>query len=782
MEAGPGFRLFFGEKAADDRYAVRSVGETGATPYTVVGDQPDARPPEGQGEPPKTIKAGYALPLAFHPAGHVLLWEDERHCFHRALYGTDNWQNSEALPVACGGSVTYTANGAALLRWQPKTAGLGVRTSLDGQETQVLTGTTFSSTPSQMPDGRGVVGTERTGAQTTLRFLPLELPLADVANAWMFLETPRDRALFAQNRGLFRALDFQQLYQLYDTEAYGCGGEDDPRFPRRPYLVTTDIFWELFAAAFQGTFQLVERERAMPAFRHLVEQATAELTATKPQARVTEAFAAARAVLEGASAGNPEAALIVAASGVAPSAAFGISLDYTDFAPRGAYTTSDDAKRYFGAMRYLARLPLDADDVATLRALSPAVADAARSWLGFYRKFIAPGRSELVWDDGRGRSVAASHPDDRPFALFPLAWGWDNETLDNTIFHAKWPTAEQVTGPAGPRLLPSGLDLAAVAGNALALTLLDKQGALARYPALAARIAAVRQRFQADNQAGPNRNAGSLTQRWITALATQWAMPPAATATVEQAWAGPLWATKRLQTGLASWATLRHATVLVSDRTEAECGEAGFEPIVMRPPRGYVEPDPASFAAIAGLFDDTIGWLNSSRPLTGVGGQGDELTAGIVRRLTESRDKVRLFQTIAEKERRGVPLSTAEDEEILHVGRAAEHNFLIFLSLSKPDFALSNPEPMTKVADVAGGGATGLLNAAVGAPLEWDQVVPFYGRREIVKGVAYSYYEFTTPAPIDDAAWRRRLAAEPRPGWVAPFLSETALSCPPRTP
>ncbi len=73
-----------------------------------------------------------------------------------------------------------------------------------------------------------------------------------------------------------------------------------------------------------------------------------------------------------------------------------------------------------------------------------------------------------------------------------------------------------------------------------------------------------------------------------------------------------LWRSKRLQTGLASWATLRHATVLVNERTTAECGEAGFEPIVLRPPRGYVEPDPRTFEAIAALFDSLLAMVNSS--------------------------------------------------------------------------------------------------------------------------------------------------------------------------
>ncbi len=80
---------------------------------------------------------------------------------------------------------------------------------------------------------------------------------------------------------------------------------------------------------------------------------------------------------------------------------------------------------------------------------------------------------------------------------------------------------------------------------------------------------------------------------------------------------------------------------------------------------------------------------------------------------------------------RGEALSSQDYEEILHVGRVAEHHFLVFKSLANKEFALSNPDPMAKIADVAGGGPLGLpfLMAAVGRPMEWDHVVPFFGRQ-----------------------------------------------------
>jgi hypothetical protein len=263
---------------------------------------------------------------------------------------------------------------------------------------------------------------------------------------------------------------------------------------------------------------------------------------------------------------------------------------------------------------------------------------------------------------------------------------------------------------------------------------------------------------------------------WIAALATQWADPDAASPI-----AGALWRTKRLQTGLASWATLRHATVLVNDKTAAECGEGGFESIVLRPPRSYVEPDPATFAVIVALFDSTIAVVRAS-PAVAADKAGDQqLRDGIVRRLSESRDNIRKYQRIAEKELRGESLTAGDYELIQYVGRAAEHNFLIFMSLSNPRYALSNPDPMMKVVDVADG-PSGTLEVAVGRPLEWDQIVPYFGRSEIVKGGIYSYYEFASDHPIDDSNWRERVDRQARPDWVARYMSSDKLSCPARQP
>ncbi len=102
--------------------------------------------------------------------------------------------------------------------------------------------------------------------------------------------------------------------------------------------------------------------------------------------------------------------------------------------------------------------------------------------------------------------------------------------------------------------------------------------------------------------------------------------------------------------------------------------------------------------------------------------------------------------------------------------------------LASPTLALSHPDPMPKVADVAGGGAVPLLLAAVGAPLEFDLVVPFFGRRQVVKGAVYAYHELTSRAPMTDEEWRKRAGSEPLVKWAEPFVARTLLTCPPKSP
>jgi hypothetical protein len=791
------FRLFFGLKSTDGSYAIRSITEAGAGEYQVIGPKSGFTRFKEAEVQPSEIAHRWALPLGFHPAGHLLLWEDDQHQFQVARYDRDHWGESTKLldGGVRGGTVTATPNGMGLFHWQSDRDGVTLLYDHGRAKSVQANGYRFLFTPSSVPDGRGVVGLTRKDHGYALVYVPIEMPLADVVNAWMFVESSGDRDLLGSGGGLLRDLKHEQLYSLYETEAYYCGGYDQGT-PTRPYLVTTDIFWELLAAAYEGLFIVTERYQAIPAFWDLVGQLDQHFRANQPESPWTKVFATLVNLHAMQTQGqkDEEVQRILQAQGRENSPLFGVELDYGELLPRGHYTADQDLQLYFKAFKYLTELAPEAAPLEALQNLPPELRQKAMAWIGPYQRFIAPPRAPLIWGDAGGALPAyARHPLKQP-RLFPLSWGFDNEVLLSTVFHPEWPAAEQIQGPDGPRLTPSALDVAAALGSQFSLTLLKED--LDRYPPLRPVLEELAKRFSAWDRSGAPRN---LYDRWIDALALQWAEGVASpNGPVDE----PLWRAKRLQTGLASWATLRHATVLVNERTAAECGEGGFEPIVLKPPRGYVEPDPKTFEAIASLFDALHAHVTASgEHLKGSrsmpagedsederdndpGGALPSLRDGILHRLASTAEKVRRFKTVAEKEVRGEALNSRDYEEILQVGRVAEHHFLVFKSLANKELALSNPDPMAKIADVSGGGPLGLpfLMAAVGNPMEWDHVGPYYGRRQAVKGSVYSYYEFISERLRDDAAWRETLPGHSHPAWIVPFMSRETLSCPARFP
>lgn len=348
------YRLFFGSQLDGGGYRVESITETGARAYWVVGPgkKPQGDPDSGDWRLAGGLPAASAVPEAFHPGGHLLLWRDAKGCFQVARYGGDRWETTAPLfgGRICSGGLAPIPNGLGLLHW--RTEGDGVLLYWDGgRSTQRLaSGRKFESAPQPTADGRGLVGVVREADRYRLDYVPVAIPLADVTNAWMFVAGAEDRDLFLRHGGLLRPLDADQLYSLYESELYACAESPLSR-PLRPYLVTTDIFWELFGAAFQGLFILRERLQAVPAFWGFVESARRHLP---PQSRWGRMFGAVAALRSGRPPQDEEAQRILRAQDRVFSPVLGGEFDYTELKPRGHYTASEDLDRYFRAFRYRA--------------------------------------------------------------------------------------------------------------------------------------------------------------------------------------------------------------------------------------------------------------------------------------------------------------------------------------------------------------------------------------------------------------------------------------------
>lgn len=783
------YRLFFGVKSSGDNFAIHSITESGARRYVVVGDPKQSIKIEDKEEQPNTIEAISALPIGFHPSGAAMVWQDAQGCFKKANYSYGNWDSSEptklmAKQSLCKGSVTYTPNGIGVIRWEPHVAGVKLLLLNQKETRHVAQEFKFISTPSSVADGRGIVGVTQEQNQVTLRYVPIEMPLSDVVNAWMFIESASDYEKLMSLGGFFRPTKHQQLYELYDTESY------DLLAPRRPYLVTTDIFWELYASAFEGLFILSERQSAMPLFWSFIKQASAYLKKNYPEAQVSKMFLAVEELskIKPSLKLSQEAQAISQAKGNT-SFITDKEFDFGNLKPRSHYAKDKALALYFSASKYLMDMKYEPEDLKIMVQIPDEIHRAARLWIAAYEGFIAPPRGPLIWRikglESRPPLYVSVPKEEKQF--FPLSFGLDNEVLFGTVDHI-------LTKGMGvlDRNFPSGLDLSFVFGHLASLDFLKNQGQLSKYPCLASVLSDLQKRLTPFIRQSDEKQ--TLYQQWLRGLAVQWADDVVKTQTIINP---QLWSVKRLQTGLASWTTLRHTTVLVNERTAAESGEGGyFEALSVEMPRGYVEPDVATFNAIAGLFDATIDWVNShGQSWKGDIPEGDiendaslrvkanaKLKEGVINRLKESRDHVLLFRDIAKKELLNTPLTDKEYESIFYVGRAAEHNFLVFKSLAKKDLALSTPEPMAKVVDVAGARETGLLLSGVGQPLEWDQIVPFFGRKEIVRGSVYAYHEIVSQQVLTDHEWRKKLPSVPRPAWLKSFLSTKSISADAKIP
>jgi len=755
------YRLFLGMDDGKNNYRIVSITEQGQRFYQVVG--PEKTQTKGADldaeEDPSTMKAAWALPVAFHPAGHQLIWQDKQRNFFVAKYYSKLWGGYDPikLPLKNKEALIPTPNGLGVISWQKNTPGIEMYVISKKSSSRQLSEYNFDSAPVSVPDGKGIVGkTVKNGAHT-LRYAPVNIPLPNVLNAWLFINSEAELDLFQKQYGLFRPVDHEQLYVLYETESYSDGGSIRNN-PTRPYLVTTDIFWEVFAAAYHGLFIIKEKEQAIPNFWQFINEADNYFKTNRKSSKWNMVFAAIKDLKTNNTA-NEETLRIINGMDDISEVTHG-NYAYSDLKPRGHYTSSTDMELYFRSFRYFTTiLSEDSNALKEFENLPAGISRYAVSWINSYSGFIAPSRSSLVWKDIKTTVPRYSRHPKEGTAIFPLSWGFDNEIFYSTIYHQNLPENERIEGPYGKRLLPSGLDIAAVLGNKLAEDLMSDE--YAKYPPLRKMIDNLRGNFKTHTNTPDFKT--NLYNQWMNAMAVQWAASSSLTGTEGEA----IWQAKRLQTGLATWATLRHATVLVNERNAAECGESGFEAILMKPPRGYVEPDPYTLNAITGLFREM---LKTASVLKTDAADKQMVYDGLVKRLEEAIQETGAFAAIAEKERKGEKLTDKEYEKILYVARVAEHLFLVFNSLENPEYALSTPDPVSKIADVAGGGSSPLLMAAVGKPMEWDYIVPFYGRYQIVKGSIYSYYEFKSEELLNDEQWRERVDKQEVLPWLKPYI------------
>ena len=583
------------------------------------------------------------------------------------------------------------------------------------------------------------------------------------------------------------------------------------------FFVTTDVGYHFLHLAFSKLLRDLEEQTLLPILedmvRDLVEAArlqTSELAGTDladAAGRAQQLYEATAALLEidvGPIGPLAQAEVDLAREAVqltkspvgsfgecAPAASLRNCVDYSLFKPRGHYTRNADLERYFRAMSMLGQASFFVEDADSLRvgvmATRPLAADAdlAAAWrlvyeptaflVGVaddYTPFEVADAAEVVapgWLNDPGPFGNAATVDDLAAALIALRpVGIDPENaaarimgvrfvIDSYIYdQLRFPN---VGDPPYGRVQATTLDLAAVFGSDLAYRELEAAGDTAEtnYETQFALMQNLVDGRGADDW------AGTVYDAWLYAI--QPVLVPKGRA-FPDFMRTPAWEAKGLQTGLGSYAELKHDTILYAKQSFA--AEGDFEPM-SEPPRHWVEPDPVSWermASVVGLLQDGL----RSRDLVGAGDDRDAL-------MTSVRGLLERLAGIASDELAGLPISQTDNDWLEGIGSVLEG---LWIQTSDWDDALGLPSAddtdAALIADIMRS-TTAFLEIGIGRIDRIMVLVPNdRGIFQVAVGGVYSYYEFWQEAEsgrLTDEEWRAILdagEAPDRPAWQLPMF------------
>ena len=496
----------------------------------------------------------------------------------------------------------------------------------------------------------------------------------------------------------------------------------------------------------------------------------------------------------------------------------GMTYDFSQFKPRGHYADDPALQRYFKAMMWLGRtemrmitfepggLPrfnrrgLDAAFVANLllsesgadkpwgevdRALERLIGERDNmnptDMVAFMKETGIAGYADLVaaGDDALFQALIASDygiqrimsqimvtdPTDPPLVLprVYLLLG-QRFTVDSYVFHNV--TYDRVqdlrTGLKVTRMLPSELDVGFVLGSNTAAKHLVPELEAYGYQGILHEL-----RFLVDAHPQDFWDL-SFYNGWLAAL--RGLNDDAELEQRPEAMRTRAWADKTLNAQLASWAELRHDTLLYVKQSYS--GGIGCEY-----PDAYVEPYPTFYERMAHLGQLGVALTDE---LIAAGHPLDDAKAyfaGMSATMAQ-------LEAIAHKELEGAVLTPAEhdflraavEQEIVGCGEVLWDGWYSDLFFDKAKIEESSPviaDVHTAPTDAQGNPVGWVLHAAAGAPMNLVLTVQDCSGVRAYVGPSSSYHSVLTEgyARLSDEEWRQQLqkAPQPRPTWAASF-------------
>lgn len=530
---------------------------------------------------------------------------------------------------------------------------------------------------------------------------------------------------------------------------------------------------------------------------------------------------------------DQELALIEQHGGFAASPTVIFDVDYSQFIPRGHYTRSDKLKRYFKAMMWYGLVPMAMRDLQK-KELSPRTARQAylmaqsvvydqyggeplgKLWQDIYEPtaFLVGFADDntpadfttsaaKLFGDAKDTAPLVQDPNltklaDAVLALRPaqivpasiqgltnlpgnpqLRVMGQRFVLDSYLFQKMvFPfvgNSGEGTDPNQPgtfniRTFPMGLDLMSILGSKRAYIIADKVYEQTRFKNYEQQTQALRAELGKYTDQDWTRNVYAGWLHTFTLL-----LQPKSEG-YPTFMRSDAWLDKQLNCALASWAELRHDTILYAKQSVvAECGGDGGEKNPPPKPRGYVEPEVLTYWRLGVLLTQLRDGLNSRKLLA------DE---DVTSKFDDFLSSLKFLQSVSIKELTGVALNAQEFNDIEYFGDTLAHlNLFMQTNGEDSEITSSADQDMAVVADVHTGPIgmkSHALEEGVGHANEIFVVYPMNGKLLLGRGAVFSYYEFTVPVEnrLTDEEWQKKLDSPDKPKppkWTNSFRSSTTF-------
>ncbi len=308
------------------------------------------------------------------------------------------------------------------------------------------------------------------------------------------------------------------------------------------------------------------------------------------------------------------------------------------------------------------------------------------------------------------------------------------------------------------RGFPRGLDVLAVFGSEQALSILEGQGDT-DYEGYARMLAYLRDDI---GTMMAERRSENLYYGWLWSLMPLLEVPSGRT--VPGFIQGKAWTRKQLATALASWAELRHDTILYVKQSYTPT-ERAMPPVARA---GYVEPYPETYRRIANMVQ---------KMRTELGALG-VMPEGLERNYRMFEETVRELERTSRRQLAGESLPETEHQRIRRAPARLRAATQLPARL-REEILSETDSRMALIADVHTDNNTRqVLEEGVGHPFLLTVRMDVNGRPVTLKGGVFSYYEFKHPMEerLTDEAWQKMLGDEgsrpAMPGWLASALAD----------